>query len=294
MAETIELFLMDDSLSGSIRGTVEGRIEVIYKIPRTQIESFKNREDLSNSGVYFLVGTSNQSSKDVIYVGQAGNRKNGDGILARLLEHKKNPDKNYWTAAIVLTTKSNDYGATELNFLEHKFYNLAKAANRCEVRNKIDAPLGNIAEGKEHALEKSVHYARLILGALGHKFFEPLAEKVSAQNSADTANTFHLSRKLRNLNISVEATARQTAEGFVVLKGSQISGNEDDNIPQIVKNARSESKLGADNMGVRVLLEDVLFPNPSRAAMFVIGKSANGFTEWKNASGTLKDFESNG
>ena len=47
MAETIELFLMDDSLSGSIRGTVEGRIEVIYKIPRTQIESFKNREDLS-------------------------------------------------------------------------------------------------------------------------------------------------------------------------------------------------------------------------------------------------------
>lgn len=35
------------------------------------------------------------------------------------------------------------------------------------------------------------------------------------------------------------------------------------------------------------------FQVPSGAAMFVVGKSANGLTSWKNADGiTLKDIES--
>ena len=38
--------------------------------------------------------------------------------------------------------------------------------------------------------------------------------------------------------------------------------------------------------------EDLLFSSPSYAAMFVIGKSANGLTSWKNADGkTLKSLE---
>ena len=34
-----------------------------------------------------------------------------------------------------------------------------------------------------------------------------------------------------------------------------------------------------------VLQEDVLFSSPSYAAMFVIGKSANGLTSWKEEDG---------
>ena len=42
-----------------------------------------------------------------------------------------------------------------------------------------------------------------------------------------------------------------------------------------------------------ILQEEVLFSSPSGAAMFVVGKSANGLTSWKNADGiTLKDIES--
>lgn len=36
-----------------------------------------------------------------------------------------------------------------------------------------------------------------------------------------------------------------------------------------------------------------MFSSPSGAAMFVVGKSANGLTSWENADGiTLKDIES--
>ena len=40
--------------------------------------------------------------------------------------------------------------------------------------------------------------------------------------------------------------------------------------------------------------EDYIFSSPSAAASIVMGRTANGFTEWKQKDGkTLKDFELN-
>ena len=42
----------------------------------------------------------------------------------------------------------------------------------------------------------------------------------------------------------------------------------------------------------RKLIKDYLFNNPSYAATFVLGKSSNGRTEWKDKDGvTLKEIE---
>ena len=50
---------------------------------------------------------------------------------------------------------------------------------------------------------------------------------------------------------------------------------------------------GAEGYRDHILQEDLLFSSPSYAAMFVIGKSANGLTSWKTADGkTLKSLES--
>ena len=52
--------------------------------------------------IYFLYGTSDETGENVVYVGQAGVRKSGEGILYRLQEHKRNSEKDYWTEAVVL------------------------------------------------------------------------------------------------------------------------------------------------------------------------------------------------
>lgn len=40
------------------------------------------------------------------------------------------------------------------------------------------------------------------------------------------------------------------------------------------------------------LLEDILFNTPSGAASFVLGRSANGYIEWKNEEGqTLRQLD---
>ena len=120
---------MDGDASGRIKCTLANWTGVAYKIPRTGIEKCKNREDLKWSGVYFLFGVSDDTGENIAYIGQAGIRKNGEGILYRLMEHKRNPDKDYWTEAVVFTTSNNSFGPTEISYLENKFCNLAIEAN---------------------------------------------------------------------------------------------------------------------------------------------------------------------
>ena len=293
-SKTINLFLMDGDAGGRIKCTLANWTGVAYKIPRTELDKCKDRADLKQSGVYFLFGTSDETGKGVVYIGQAGARKNGEGILNRLTEHKRDPEKDYWTEAVVFTTSNNSFGPTEISYLENRFCNMALQANRYEVKNGNDPTPGNITEEKECEMEEFIDYAKVIMGTLGHKLFEPVSGAVMKnQDTSDgeqvtDAALLHLERTVKNIG-KVEANGMQTTEGFVVLKGSRISPVDDDTIPASIKERRAKANLDENN----ILQEDLLFSSPSYAAMFVIGKSANGLISWKTADGrTLKMLES--
>lgn len=291
--KNIQLFLMDGEAGGRIKCTLANWTGVAYKIPRTELDKCKERDDLKQSGVYFLFGTSDETGKGVVYIGQAGARKNGEGILNRLQEHKRNPEKDYWTEAIVFTTSNNSFGPTEISYLENRFCNLALEANRYEVKNGNDPTPGNITEEKESEMEEFIDYAKVIMGTLGHKLFEPISKTVSQTAEGTSAilkdhSNLHLERTIKKIG-KVEADGSQTSEGFVVFKGSHISLADDNTIPAVIKERRKSALI--DEQGV--LQEDMLFTSLSYAAMFVIGKSANGLTSWKTADGkTLKSLES--
>ena len=97
--KSINLFLMDGDSSGRIKCTIANWTGVVYKIPRTDLDKCKDRADFKQSGVYFLFGTDEETDRPVIYIGQAGARKNGEGILNRLNEHRRNVEKDFWTDA---------------------------------------------------------------------------------------------------------------------------------------------------------------------------------------------------
>ena len=105
---------------------------------------------------------------------------------------------------------------------------------------------------------------------------------------SDEIANLHLERTIRNVG-KVEANGSQTSEGFVVFKNSHIATVDDYTIPDVIKERRKNASV--DEQGI--LQEDMLFTSPSYAAMFVIGKSANGLTSWKDEHGkTLKALES--
>ena len=282
--KNINMFLMDGTPTGRIKCTIANWTGVAYKIPRNELERCKNRDDLKQSGVYFLFGASDETGKPVAYIGQAGNRKNGEGILNRLLEHKRNSDKDYWTDAVVFTTSNNSFGPTEISFLENKFCKLAIDANRYEVKNGNDPSAGHITEEKESEMEEFVEYASIIMGTLGHNIFEPVTEAPVDTSAENSDALFYLKRK----NGTVDAVCRKTNKGFLVLRGSKISPSLSKYTPKFVCELRRTCNVNSDN----ILLEDVLFDSPSGASAFACGNTSQPYLDWKTKDGlTLNDFE---
>ena len=88
---------MDGDATGRMKATIANWTGVAYRIPRTSLDLCKYRDDLKQSGVYFLFGVDDQTDENVVHIGQASAGKNGKGVLNRLSEYKRNPDKDYWT-----------------------------------------------------------------------------------------------------------------------------------------------------------------------------------------------------
>ena len=278
-SKNLNMLLMDGTANGRIKCTISNWIGVAFKIPRDKIESCKNRDELKQSGIYFLLG------ENEVYIGQAGSRKNGEGILNRLLEHKRNPDKNYWNEAVIFTTSNNFLGSTEISFLENKFCNLAINAKRCEVKNSNDPSPGNITEEKEIELEEFADYVKIVMSIFGYNIFEPLAEK---NIYTDEENLFYLERNLKTINFKVKAVGKPVENGFIVLAGSQISPELDSNLRENVKKARITSKISDEN----ILLEDTFLGSPTAAARFVTGRQIQHAPgSWINSNGiSLYEF----
>jgi hypothetical protein len=153
--KTVQLYLMDSTASGRVKCSLANWTGIAYKLPRISLEHCKEQitmKYLAQSGVYFLFGSSEDSDKDFVYIGQAGTRKNSEGILLRLKEHKGEKDEKkigYWNETVVFTTSNNSFGPTEISYLENRFCNLAKTANRYDVKNGNDPSPGNVTEEKK-------------------------------------------------------------------------------------------------------------------------------------------------
>lgn len=290
-SKNINMFLMDGEVTGKIKCTLSNWTGVIYKIPRIQLGDLKSRDEMKQSGIYFLFGRDEDKQKDVTYIGQATTRKNGEGVLLRLQEHTRDTHADYFNDVIILTTQNNSFGPTEISYLENKFTQLAKEAGRYIVKNGNDPNPGNVTEEKESELDEIVENTLMIIGTLGYRVFVPMTKEVS-QDLTDNHSTYlYLKRKTKKSNKLIEATCERTTEGFVVLEGSQVETKDSPYLPASLKEMR-QNLIASRVIQDGVLKEKQLFSSPSYAAAFLLGMQTNGRIDWKDQDGrTLKELE---
>ncbi len=291
-SKNFNLYLMDGDVTGRIKCTLANWTGLAYKVPRSYLDKCKDRQDLKQSGVYFLFGK-NDNGEDEVYIGQAGIRKNGEGVLFRVAEHLK--DEAYFSDAVMLTTQNNSFGPTEISYLENRFTNMAISTDRFNVRNGNDPNPGNVTEEKESELEDFVEYSKMVLGVLGYKVFVPLVKSTVEEIVEENEELIlYLSRKSKKSNKTIEAKCMRTNEGFVVLKDSMIEEIDSRAIPKTIKDIREKCRQANEIIDGR-LTKNYLFNSPSYAAAFVLGMHTNGKTDWKTEKGlTLKEFEEKG
>ena len=95
-------------------------------------------------------------------------------------------------------------------------------------------------------------------------FADATESKQVKKNLALIPEILYLERTIKNVG-KINAMGRQTAEGFVVMKGSYISPESAESIPTKIKVLREKAQIKDG-----VLQQDTLFSSPSNAAMFVI------------------------
>lgn len=179
----VSFLLLDENFHGAIEAKLDNWTGLAYRIPRDRIAAYAERKVLSYSGVYLLFGKDEKTGEDAVYIGQAQERLAGGSILNRLSEHNRNPEKAFYSEVVFFTSATNSFGPTELCYLENRFYQMAKDANRFVVKNREVPSPGNVTEAKEVELDRYIENAALLVQGFGYRVFEP---KVAGERISET------------------------------------------------------------------------------------------------------------
>ncbi|MFF2795332.1 GIY-YIG nuclease family protein [Lysinibacillus xylanilyticus] len=275
--KTIKMFLIDGNASGRLTCELSNWTGKAYKIPRTEVKKCIDRPELNVTGVYMLFGK-NEEDKDSVYIGEA------EEIYVRLQTHLR--EKDFWNEVIVFISKDENLNKAHIKYIESKLYEKANEVNRYVVLNGNNPTMSSISESDRAEMDEFISNLIMMVNTLGHKLFEEINDELGSTN-----NEFWYIKAAWGAN----AKGIQTQEGFVVLKNSKIASSTVDSYSERLLAKRNslikENKI-QDVNGKLVLMEDILFSSPSLAAAVVMGRSANGLTEWKNTYGKiLKDLE---
>lgn len=254
-------------------------------VPRALFAESRNRAELDRTGVYLLVGPSESSSLPALYVGE------GDPVKPRLDQHAK--QKDFWTHAVVFTSKDSNLNKAHVQRLEARLVDMAGRAKRCILQNANCPTAPSLSESEEAFAEGFLDDVLLCLPILGYSLFE---DSIAAAASVGVAGsvTLHLKAK------GVGATGLDTPAGFVVHKGSQAVGDDKitpsmlEYVPHVKDRRDDLIRQGvlAKDGDAYVFTQDYVFGSPSTAASVVMGRNANGRVDWKTADGkTLKDIQ---
>lgn len=275
--KTIKIFLIDGDPNGRMTCELSNWTGKAYKIPRNKIKDCKDRSDIFNTGIYLLFGK-NQENKDSVYIGEA------ETVLNRLTQHLG--QKDFWNEAIVFVSKDENLNKAHVKYLENRLHDIATNVKRYHVENSNIPTLSTISEADRAEMEEYIENIKLLVNALGHKVFEEKREISITQ----VQNIFYI-----NAARGANASGEPTSDGFLVFKGSKATLDTTPSLTTSLINMRKDliDKGILTAMSDCLLFnEDYIFTSASLAAATVMGRSANGLTEWKLKNGkSLKEFE---
>lgn len=247
--------------------------------PRALLPRVKQREELGQTGVYLLLGPREDGEGDMLYLGE------GDPIRPRLESHYA--QKDFWTRAVSFVAAPGQLNKAHVQFLEAHLIRLAKAAKRMPLDNANQPSEPTLSEPDRADMLVFLENMLGMLPVLGVHAFEQ-----GFQASAAAAPMLQCKGK------GVSATGYESTQGFVVKADSRAVLETVPSMQQHVRgmyDLRQElianGVMVGDSSGYR-FAQDYVFSSPSTAAAVVLGRSANGRVEWRDAKNrTLKELQ---
>ena len=277
LGKTIKIFLIDGDSNGRMSCELSNWTGKAYKIPRINIKECSDKDDLNNTGIYLLFGKDDEDN-DLVYIGEA------ESVFSRLKQHLSG--KEFWNEAIIFISKDDNLNKAHIKYLENRLHDIAVTAKRYKVENSIIPTQSSISESDRAEMEAFIGHVKILVNTLGHKVFdEKRIVKIQQKQ-----NVFSIKAAR-----GAEGQGEPTSDGFLIFKGSKAAYLITSSLSSsLVKNRQKliDTGLLVDKGVYYEFTEDYIFSSPSYAAATLMGRSANGQTEWKLTDGrSLKDIE---
>lgn len=270
--KTIQIFLTDGSPRGIKVADITSNTELATFIPRNKINEAILRSEVSNPGVYFLFGDSEDTAKPNVYIGQSRN------CIDRIRSHDQK--KPFWNYVVIVTSKTKSFTTTHAEYLEGLAISKAIEANRYKLINGTNPKKMQVPETLEADLLDNFDTIKILLSTLGFPLFD-IIRKTKIEKDILVCR-----------GKEANAEGEYLEDGLVVFKGSIANKELAPACNSTIRNLRDKlitSKILFDKGNVYIFQEDYLFNSPSSAATQVLARHANGWNEWKDKAGKTLD-----
>jgi hypothetical protein len=278
VGSTISLYLADGKPAGIRTVKKDNWSGIGLDCSRSDLPRAKKREEFDGPGVYLLVGDEDEEiGLPAIYVGET------DELRERLPTQAAKQD--FWIRLVIFASKDEGINKAHVKHLEARLYEIGTAAKRSHLQNKTPPGLPNLNASDKDVAERFLAEMLVVLPVIGITAFE-LPDSTAAAPGVPS---------LQLQGAGAVGHGRETGQGFNVRAGSQARLDEVESIHEWTHKLRLELQekgvLKPENDAL-IFTQDYVFKSPSAAAAVLLGRSANGRTEWKTAEGkTLKQVQ---
>ncbi|MDF1801650.1 GIY-YIG nuclease family protein [Thalassovita sp.] len=270
---SLELFFIDGRPDGMLTAEVFDWTGHVLRIPRTQIAQGIARKEAKHTGVYLLLGEAND--RPLAYVGE------GEDVAERLRSHVTN--KDWWETAIVVTSAANNLNKAHVKYLESRLVEIATDVGGITLDNNNIPPRSSLSEAATANMESFLNTLNMVLPAIRVDIFQQKAKPKSAliapTNEAATAFEI-VSRKLSGTAKALLMNGEMIVQAGSVARADWVG--VDASYTKLRQDLIENGTLVVSDEGT-VFSQNYAFASPSAAAAVILGRSANGRTEWKLA-----------
>lgn len=245
--------------------------------PRSLFKEATERDELSNSWVYFLFWE-DENEKVQVYIGQALD------LSERLKYHLRSSEKDFWTATVCFTKWREKFDSAEVNFLESKLIKKAGESRRVDILNWTLWNKEHLSEFKISDLEEFLNDLEILLWTLGYSILSPYIQKNTKWEIFDPSNKKEIIYSIKRW--WYESKMVYTNEWIIVIEWSTWKQITEwwikDGILKRREKLELQKIIKIQDDGSIIFLKDHLFKTPSWAAMIVAWNTLNGWWEWKD------------
>lgn len=274
--KTIQIFLPGGDPTGIRVAEITTRIVQVIDVPRKLLPDFLKMPESEQVGVYYLVAEPEDGNEPQVYIGQTGD------LRTRLPEHDSK--KPFWERALVLISRTQSLTQTHALFLEWLSIQASRKVGRYVDSNGNAGSRPHTPAPMEADCHEVFETGKALLSTLGHPLFDEVAP---AAKDTSPSDYFYCTAG------GAKAKGLYTTNGFVVLEGSV---GRKDNVPSITGTSDANFRDKLVTNGVMKVEGDTVvfvksheFRSPSMAAVAVLGRTANGWLEWKDKDGKTLD-----